>query len=238
MKIFYLLSILFSTFASGQFLERYPEGHFSYVGGDVAFYKDFHQILKDKNIVPCENTQEMYVLKVVVYEDASVKIAKEQNAEKLEKNKCTYETIKKVLPEMTGWNPAIYQDKKMPAVAEFPIYLDDLFENFPHGYAPSKYITQPEFPGGLQKFRNKFTGAIRIPKLDHTNGEFTLRIAFDVSAQGEMENVRLLDKTGYDRFDASIIKGIQYLKYKWKPGSFHGVPIKTSLRIPIHFTFH
>ena len=238
MRIFYLLSILFSTLVYAQFLERYPENQVSYTGGDVAFYKDFHQILKDKNITPCENRQEMYILKVVVYEDASIKIVKEQNEEKLEKNKCTYETIKKVLPEMTGWNPAIYQDKKMPAVAEFPIYLDDLFENFTHGYAASKYITQPEFPGGLQKFRNKFTGAIRIPNLDNTNGEFTLRIAFEVNENGQMENVRLLDKTGYERFDASIIKGIQYLKYKWKPGSFHGVPIKTNLRIPIHFTFH
>ena len=77
----------------------------------------------------------------------------------------------------------------MPAVAEFPIYLDDLFENFPDGFAPSKYITQPEFPGGLQKFRNKFTGAIRIPNLDNTNGEFTLRIAFEVNKNGQMENV-------------------------------------------------
>ena len=126
----------------------------------------------------------------------------------------------------------------MAAVTEFTNYLGYLFENYPEGYAASKCITQPEFPAGLQKFRNKFTGAIRIPDLDNTNGEFTLRIAFEVNENGHMENVRLLDKTGYERFDTSIIKGIQYLKYKSKPESFHGVPIKTNLRIPIHFTFH
>ena len=238
MKVFLFSFLMVSAYFNSQFLERYPEDQVSYTGGDTAFYKDFHQILKDQNISPCENKEEMYELKLVVYEDATVKIVKEQNAEKLERNKCTYEIIKKVLPEMTGWNPAIYQDKKMPAVAEFPIYLDDLFDNFPNGYAASKYIKQPEFPGGLQKFRNKFTGAIRIPNLDHTNGEFTLRIAFEVNEQGQMENVRLLDKTGYDRFDASIIKGIQYMKYKWQPGSLHGIPIKTTLKVPIHFTFH
>ena len=84
----------------------------------------------------------------------------------------------------------------MPAVAESPIYLHDLFENFRDGYAASKYITQPEFPEGLQKFRNKFTGASRIPNLDNTNGEFTLRIAFEVNENGQMENVRPLDKKG------------------------------------------
>lgn len=140
---------------------------------------------------------------------------------------------------MKGWNPAIYQDKKMPAVAEFPIYLDDLFDNYPLGYTASKYIKQPEFPGGLQKFRNKFTGAIRIPKLDHTDGEFTLRVAFDVDEQGQMQDVRLLSKTGLQRFDDSIITGIEYMKkrHQWKPATFHGHLITRSLRIPIHFSF-
>ena len=238
MRLFYLLFLLFSTRNHTQILERYPTDQLPYTGGEVAFYQDFYQLLKKQNIKPCENKQELYELKLVVYEDASVKLVKEQNAEKLANNKCTYEIIKKVLPEMTGWNPAIYQDKKMPAVADYLIYLDDLFENFPAAYAASHYIKLPEFPGGLQKFRNKFTGAIRIPKLDHTDGEFTLRIAFEVNDKGKMQNVRLLEKTGYDRFDESIIKGIQYMKYQWQPASFHGIPIKTTLTVPIHFTFH
>ena len=220
-------------------MERYPDAQVSYTGGEVIFYRDFHQILKDQNIPECDNKSEMYVVNLVVYEDASVKIVKEQNAEKLEKNKCTYETIKKVLVEMKGWNPAIYQDKKMAAVTQYPIYLDDLFDNYSPGYVAAKYFTEPEFPGGLQKFRNKFTGAIRIPKLDNTDGEFTLRVAFEVNEQGQMQEVRLLDKTGFKRFDDSIITGIQYmkLKYQWKPGTFHGYPIIRTLRIPIHFTF-
>ncbi len=236
-KIFFLV---FPLLFHSQVLERYPENQHPYKEGEVGFYKDFHKILIEKKLSPCENKQEMYELKLVVYEDASVKIIKEQDFDKIEKNKCSYELIKKVLPEMNGWTPAIYKEKNHAAVAKFFIYTDDLFSNFISGYSTSKIMVQPEFPEGLQKFRNKFTGAIRIPKLDHTDGEFTLRIAFDVDEQGNMQDVRLLDKTGYERFDESIVKGIQYLnpKYKWKPGTLHGIPVTTMIKVPIRFTFH
>ena len=238
MKLF--LFLLMSVSLNAQILERYPDTQVSYTGGDVLFYRDFHRILQDQKIAECDNKNEMYVVNLVVYEDASVKIVKEQNTEKLSKNKCTYETVKKVLAEMKGWNPAIYKGKKMAAVTQYHIYLDDLFDNYSPEYAASKYFTQPEFPGGLQRFRNKFTGAIRIPKLDHTDGEFTLEIAFDVDEQGQMQDVRLLQNTGYKHFDDSIITGIEYMKkkYQWKPATFHGHPITKSITVPIHFTFH
>ena len=68
MKLF--LFLLISVSLNAQILERYPDTQVSYTGGDVLFYRDFHKILKDQKIAECDNKNEIYVVNLVVYEDA------------------------------------------------------------------------------------------------------------------------------------------------------------------------
>ena len=65
--------------------ENYPKGQSDYNGGNIQFYKELHQLILDKKIQPCENKNELYNVKFVVYPDATIKFVKEENPEKQRK---------------------------------------------------------------------------------------------------------------------------------------------------------
>jgi hypothetical protein len=77
-KLVGMFLLCLSLFAYSQNISYFPKGQESYDGGPVQFYKDFHQILIDKGLKPCENKNEFHMLKLVVYEDASVKYVKDE----------------------------------------------------------------------------------------------------------------------------------------------------------------
>ena len=78
-----LLLIIFSQSINAQVLERYPKGQDFYKGGTQKFYSDIHKILLEKNIQPCENKNEVYDVKFVVYPDSTIKIVKDFDEENI-----------------------------------------------------------------------------------------------------------------------------------------------------------
>jgi hypothetical protein len=116
-KTFFLSLSILSLNTFGQTatssLYYYPPDQQPYQGGNVQFFKDFHQILIDNNLKPCENKNEVYYLKVLINEDASVKYVKDtSNKESAEENKCSYELGLQVIKHMNKWNSAVVDGVK------------------------------------------------------------------------------------------------------------------------------
>ena len=75
MKIYFFKShiylfILFLTFfkvsAQNEMIiyDNFPTDQYSYLGGEKEFYKDFHKILIEKKLRPCENKKEFISIPV------------------------------------------------------------------------------------------------------------------------------------------------------------------------------
>ena len=170
--LFYLFFISVLAFPQG-FLERYPDGQNDYVGGNAAFYKEFHQILLDKNIKPCEDKNEVYTLRLLVTPEKTIKYIKEEDAEKLKQKKCTYDLAREGVKYMNNWNPARVEDKDVSSVTNFLIAPDHLFEKYTEGYDPVKLSTNATYNGGINEFRKKVSRNIDLSRFSF-NGVFKL----------------------------------------------------------------
>lgn len=240
-KIFFTISLLsFSFNVFGQAIHSqyffHPNGQDSYEGGEEQFYKDFHQIVIDKKLKPCENKNEIYYLKVIVKEDGSVKYLKDDsNSEMALKNKCTYDLGLEVLHYMDKWKPAIIEGEKKSAVASFFIVPDALFENYKDGYIPQADAASFEnVPDGISKFREEVVRRIDIDGFNWNNG-FKLVVMFTVNTEGKIQDIQLEQSSGLKAFDNRIIDGIKSIKKKWSPAKIGGVPVNYRFRLPINF---
>ena len=224
----------FLSLSLGAQFHTYPKNQTSYIGGDAQFYKEFHQILVDKNLKPCENKKELYQLKVIVAEDGSVKNLKdEQNSEMAVESKCAYDLSREVLKYLNNWQPPKINGVKKQAIASFYIFPDDLFERYTEGYNLENDITGG-LPGGINQFRTEVSKKIN---LDGFNWEkpFQLAVIFIINKEGKMEDVRLEESSGNPDFDRRIINGVKSVKKKWNPATINGVPIKFRFRLPLSF---
>ncbi len=63
-KVTFFISLLLSSLQvfGQEVMKEFPLGQHSYEGGDVQFYKDFHQIVLEKGLKPCENKNEFHLL--------------------------------------------------------------------------------------------------------------------------------------------------------------------------------
>ena len=162
--LLFLSLFLYSTAFSQDIYEQYPAGQTDYVGGNVQFYKDFHQVLIDKKMQPCENKNEAFSFRIVVYPDKKIKYVKSEDSESLEKNKCAFELTKEVAKYLTGWNPALVDGNKVAAVTSFWIIPHELFQELPQGYDPINDMEMATYEGGINNFRKKVFQSIDLSR--------------------------------------------------------------------------
>ena len=72
-KIILQLFLLFSIFSKAQETIPYVENDFLYKGGFVNFYKEAHQIIIDKKLVPCEDKKSLVFQRFLVTQDGEFK---------------------------------------------------------------------------------------------------------------------------------------------------------------------
>jgi len=239
-KIFFLLSII-SVFqlkaqTTQALLEYYPRDQESYEGGVKQFYKDFHEILVDKKLKPCENKNELYLLKVIVNEDGSIKYLRDDtNSEMAEKNKCAYDLGLQVLKHMDKWKPAVIDGEKKQGVAAYYLFPDALFENYKEGYfVEAEPALLEGLPGGINKFRSEVVKKINLSGFQWKQS-FKMVAFFTVNTEGVIENIKLENSSGVPEFDKRIINGIKNVKKKWSPATVHGIPVKYKFKLPLNF---
>ena len=234
MRKMFLFSILASGLFNAQILEYYPKGQDDYKGGNVQFYKDFHKILVEKNLKPCDNNKESYSFQVVVYPDDTIKYVKEENEEYLSKNKCAYDLSREVAKYLKGWKSAEVDGKKVAARTSFWIIPDELFRELKEGYDPVKDYKMPEYEGGINNFRQKVANSIDLSRFK-LNGMLKVQVIFVVNLDGKISEVQLDESSGLKEFDDMIIKSISKIKNKWTPGSIHEIPVRSRFRLPLAF---
>jgi len=235
-KLNLFFSILFfSSFFSQDIYERYPAGQSDYNGGNVQFYKDFHQVLKEKKLQPCKDRNEGLNFRIVVYPDKKIKYVKTEDSETLEKNKCTFELAKEVAKYLKGWNPAVIDNQKVAAMTSFWIIPHELFQELQEGYDPVNDMQMATYEGGINNFRKKVFQGIDVSRFTFT-GTVKLAVTFVVETDGKLSSIKLAESSGLPIFDDMIIKAISQIKNKWTPGNIHGIPVRYNFRLPLVFT--
>ena len=237
MKIKFLLLFslfIFSNAYSQDIYESYPEGQQSYIGGDVQFYKEFHQVLVDKKLEPCANKDEAFFFRFVVYPDSTVKYLKTDDLEMQEKNKCTFELTKTVAKHLTGWNPPVVDGKKVGAIYGFWIVPSQLFQNLRPGYDPFFDMQDASYQGGINNFRKKVFQSVDLNGFN-IERTFRLVVTFNIESDGKMSNVELAESSGLKTFDDMVIKSISTIRSKWTPANINGVPIRSKFKLPLAF---
>ena len=234
-KLFLLLHFFFCSYLFSQDIyEQYPEGQTDYIGGNMQFYKDFHQVLIDKKLQPCVNKNESLSFRVVVYPDSKIKYVKAEDSEALEKNKCAFELTKEVAKYLKGWNPAVIDGNKVAAMTSFYIIPHELFQDLKEGYDPVNDMEMATYEGGINNFRKKVFQSIDLSRFTFT-GTFRLAVTFIVETDGKISNVKLAESSGLKAFDDMVIQGISKIRNRWTPGNIHGIPVRYNFRLPLAF---
>jgi len=231
-----LLLLLLPVFCFSQdILENYPAGQTDYIGGNVQFYKDFQEILKAKNLKPCENKTENLTFKLVVYPDKTVKYVKDEDPKSVTDNKCTFDLTREVLKYLKAWNPATVNEKPVAAVTSFLIIPNELFGELPANYDPIKDLKMATYEGGINAYRKKVFQSINLSRFTF-DGTFRLEVTFVVEKDGKISNIQLAQSSGLKEFDDMIINSIKSIRNKWTPGTIHNIPIRSRFRLPLAFS--
>ena len=232
MRKILLFSIVTGGFFDAQILEKYPKGQEDYNGGNIQFYKDFHKVLKEKKLIPCENKNEIYSFKLVVYPDSTIKYVKDENDETLNKNKCTHDLSREAVKYLEGWKPAVINGQKIASQTSFWIIPDELFDELPEGYDPAKDYKMPEYDGGIDTFRKKVARSVDLSRFKFKS-TVKVQVRFIINTDGEMSDVKLEESSGLQEFDDMIIKSIAQVKNKWTPAHIHTKPVRSYFRLPL-----
>lgn len=231
-----------SLFVYSQNISYFPKEQEPYEGGPVQFYKDFHQVLLDKGLRPCEDKNEFLVLKLVVYEDASVKYVKDElNPELNIKSKCAFELSLEVLRYMDKWKPAVFENIKKPAITEFIIFPDALFDKYKQGYLPENYTKIVAFgekggmPGGVNAFRAEVSKNIDLSGFVWDKA-FQLVVTFVINREGKLIDLQLVESSGNSEFDERILDGIKRIRKRWTPARINNEPVNYRFRLPLSFS--
>ena len=87
----------------------FPKDQHCYLGSFPAFYKDFHQILNENKLKPCENKKEFFTASVLIKTDNTAEILENKTSQE---NKCSFELSKEVMKHMDKWIPAKINGKR------------------------------------------------------------------------------------------------------------------------------
>ena len=231
----FLISLLalinFSLNAQNQHPE-FPRDQHRYLGGMVAFYKDFNKILIEKQLKPCDNKKEFYVAPILIKSFDSVEIIENKSAQE---NKCSSELTKEVLKYLDNWMPAKIDGKETPAVALINIYPDDLFENYQEGYTFfNKDYEMSNFD--IVEFRNKIVNKIDLNSFSFKgSGKMTIVTTFIINREGKLDNLTIEKSSGSQRFDEMVMDAIKKTQKNklWKPSKTHGMLINTNFSFPL-----
>ena len=231
-----LLLIFLSGFSFAQKSNIFPADQYSYLGGEVGFYRDFQKILLAKNLKPCENKKELFRAFIIVNADETATLYDDDQFP-VELSKCSKDLAKLVIPEMTGWIAAKIKDRKETAVASYYIYPDAFFANYKEGYSTEDSMERPVFEGGIDAFRKEVMKRADLSGFYvKGKGKVTLIIKFLINQKGEMENVTLEGTSGLKEYDEMLISSVKSIKKKWIPAKIYGYPVRYRFRLPISFT--
>lgn len=235
MRIFIFLFLILASFSNAQILEHYPKNQVPYIGGYESYYKDFHDMIIEKDLKSCADKSEFYQLNLLINADQSISFIKDHNEKNIAKNKCAYDLAREVAKYQNNWKAATVDGITKPAVATFYIFPDDLFERYHDGYFPA--ITFPAYGnyenGGIKEFKKGIINRIDVSGFDW-NDRFNVMVEFIITKEAKIENIVMIKSSSNIEFDKRIANGILSTKKKWKPATVNGNPVDYKYRLTLN----
>lgn len=234
MKNFYLIIVF--IFISGSFKTQnkyqfFPRDQHCYLGGFPEFYKDFHKVIIENNLQPCENKNELLYVNLLINPDNSTELLENKSSQT---NKCAFELAKTVFKKMDKWIPAKIKGKEASTVARIFIYPDDLFENYKINYTIGKVTTKSNFD--ISNFRTEVKKRIDLSDFGFKGkGKLTTTSSFIINETGELDELEIIKSSGLVEFDEMFLNAIKRTvkKQKWEPAKIHEIPIRSRFFFPL-----
>ncbi len=119
-----------------------------------------------------------------------------------------------------------------PVVGEGPKQAAVVEDNKVYDYISLEVM--PEYPGGINAFRDYINKAVRYPPLAMENGtQGTVHVEFTVEKDGSITNVTVARKVG-SGLDDEAIRVVRASK-KWTPGVQNGKEVRVRYNVPVNF---
>ena len=98
-------------------------------------------------------------------------------------------------------------------------------------YKLKKLDTEPDYPGGIQKFNMLVVKNFRTPDIDK-DIDVTVVVGFVVEKDGSVSNFKIVKDPGHD-LGKIAIENIERLKPKLIPGTINAKPVRSYKELPI-----
>lgn len=94
----------------------------------------------------------------------------------------------------------------------------------------------PEFPGGINTFRNKFTQKVSFFNVKSEPGQtLTTKVYFIIERDGTISNVFAI---GDKKYSEAVEKAIKKIKDTWSPAIANGEPVRFLFTWPLQLMDH
>jgi protein TonB len=93
---------------------------------------------------------------------------------------------------------------------------------------------QPEFPGGVEAWRNYLQKMLRVPDELEPGDRRTVQVKFVVNNNGDVTDAVIIKSAG-NMYDREVLRVIARMP-KWKPGKQNGQPVAVYFTQPVTFT--
>lgn len=134
-------------------------------------------------------------------------------------------------------NGAIWKRTKMPSsISNVLKYISaDMLSDVDGANWSYKYITQPEFAGGVEDLMRFIRDNIKYPKESRKRkSEGKTFVNFVVNTDGSISNIKTVRSCGDFLLDEEAERVVGLMP-KWKPGLKDGVPVRVKFTLPITF---
>ena len=234
-KITLVFLFLGSVLHAQNILDEYPKGQTFYKGGEVTFYKEVHDLLKEKKFSECAEN-EIYVARILVTDQGKVKVIKDSDVANIAKNKCAHQLSLEIIKGLHNWSPAEVKGFQFGAISEFVLYPKDVMSNYTEGYMASNYITAPRYPGGYKAFSKIFNSNFKSLFNDYViKGDVNLE--YYVDENGYLTNLRIYPAIHEITFNQNALRAFQRLKKQWQPALYNEkIPLKYKMLHGLNFS--
>lgn len=232
LPIFFLFSSL--LFSQTDVLDGYPVTQFFYEKGELNFLKDLQEAAVENGLKPCQNKEEQYSPKWIVFPDQSIKFIKDTDTININKNKCAFDFTKNVFKYLDKWNPVNINQVNYPAIATYVINPTELFQYKINADLQPDF-QRAEYGGGNTAFGIGVKKLIE-PIFDRNHLALVnevINLRFTISKTGTIEDIDIPQTIPF-RIKDEILEAVQGMK-KWKPALFNGVPRKQKISISLRF---
>ena len=95
--------------------------------------------------------------------------------------------------------------------------------------------TIPEFPGGINAFRQKFNQLIDVSSLDPgRGGRMKTTVFFIIEKDGNVSNIATI---GDKQYSKEAEKALKQIKSIWKPAILNNEPVRYLFTLPLTMSF-